>query len=307
VRFSLTQHRAIHKGEVLTTLLRDLSASLGNQHTHKIDQVLEEFEEDTPPPTPSRNNHPRRTSPSGQIRNQGDQTDEAHVAASVGSNEGLEFLEEDVLKDLASPETGFLGRNSQIQWMQALQRKLNDPGGEPSTLPTGLLGASEEDLSQRAEAPRQRRHQLAATGPLSDYYFYLDNTDIDIEVENPYLVPPVETAENLFELYQMAVHNPFRILGNEFGDKLQRYYQDKQRGGTMNVCIKWMAIMNLVFAIGARFSQLVGAGRHTDDHSHLVYMSRAVHFLGLKPVTALISFADLSVIQVRFLALILPL
>jgi hypothetical protein len=75
----------------------------------------------------------------------------------------------------------------------------------------------------------------------------------------------------------------------------------------MNACAKWKAIMNLVFAIGARFSQLVGGSQHADNHDHLVYMSRAVHFLESKPITALIGFPDLSVVQVRFLAVVLPL
>jgi hypothetical protein len=41
--------------------------------------------------------------------------DEAHVSSSVGTNEDLDFLGEDALGDLGLSETGYMGRNSQIQ------------------------------------------------------------------------------------------------------------------------------------------------------------------------------------------------
>jgi hypothetical protein len=43
---------------------------------------------------------------------------------------GLAFLEEDLIDDQGSTGTGYLGRNSQVQWMRTLQRKLDHPRGE---------------------------------------------------------------------------------------------------------------------------------------------------------------------------------
>jgi hypothetical protein len=40
--------------------------------------------------------------------------------------------------------------------------------------------------------------------------------------------------------------------------------------------------MNLLFAIGAKCSHLIGAQCRGDERDHLVYMARAVNLLGLK-------------------------
>jgi hypothetical protein len=55
--------------------------------------------------------------------------------------------------------------------------------------------------------------------------------------------------------------------------------------------------MNLVFAIGARYSHLIGAERRADDRDHLVYMSRAVHLLELQSVNTLVAQPDQALIQ----------
>jgi hypothetical protein len=224
--------------------------------------------------------------------------DEAHVSSSVGSNEDFDFLGEDALWGLGSNETGYMGRNSQIQWMRTLQRKLDQSGGEPSDMPYAAPRHSEGASSKRSDTPYERQKQSAGAGPLSDYYFYLDNTDINIDSDDPDVVPPVEIAIKLFESYQVAVHDPFRILDSSFEEELQTYYRVSQRGGTMNVCVKWKAILNLVFAIGARFSHLVGGDRRADGCDHHVYMLRATHFLGLNPTMTLICAPDISLIRV---------
>jgi hypothetical protein len=296
-------NRAIHQSEILFTLLKDISGALDDEHTKRIDDVLKEFENDTPPPSPSvptksRDKRSRRTSSSDEMDRGRWAFDEAHVSSSVGTNEDLDFLGEDALGDLGSSETGYMGRNSQIQWMRALQRKLDQPGGGPSDMSYAAPRDNEEAPSKRSDAPYERQKQSAGAGPLSDYYFYLDNTDINIDIDDPDVVPPVEIAKKLFESYQVAAHDPFRILNSSFEEELQTYYRVSQRGGTMNVCVKWKAILNLVFAIGARFSHLVSGDRRANGFDHHVYMSRATHFLGLDQTTTLICAPDISVIRV---------
>jgi hypothetical protein len=298
-------NRAIYKSEVLFTLLKDIRGALDdNEHARRIDDVLKEFENDTPPPsssipTKSWDKRLRRTPSSDEMDRGRWVLDEAHVSSLVGSNENLDsdYLEEDVLDDLGSSQTGYMGRNSQIQWMRALQRKLDQPEGGPSDMSYAAPRDNEEAPSKCSDAPYERQKQSAGAGPLSDYYFYLDNTDINIDIDDPDVVPPVEIANKLFESYQVAVHNPFRILNSSFEEELQTYYRVSQRSGTMNVCVKWKAILNLVFAIGARFSHLVGGDRRADGRDHHVYMSRAIHFLGLNQITTLVCAPDISLIQ----------
>lgn len=204
--------------------------------------------------------------------------DEAHVLSVVGSNEDLDFLEEEELGDLGSIETGYMGRSSQIQWMQTLERKLDQSGGGPFDMPYAAPRDNKGASSKRPDAPYEHQKQSAN----------IDDLDV---------LPPVEIAIKLFKSYQIAVHDPFRILDSSFEEQLQMYYRISQPSGTMNVCVKWKAILNLVFAIGARFSHLVGGDRRADVRDHHVYMSRAVHFLRLNQTTTLICAPDISLIQ----------
>lgn len=55
--------------------------------------------------------------------------------------------------------------------------------------------------------------------------------------------------------------------------------------------------MNLLLAIGAKYSHLIGAEWRGDDCDHLIYMTRAVHLLGLKNTVMIISGPDLQLVQ----------
>jgi hypothetical protein len=134
-------------------------------------------------------------------------------------------------------------------------------------------------------------------------YLYIDKTKIDV-VDNidPDIIPPVDVAGKLLKLYQEAVHTPFCILDSQFEDQLWTYYRTVQRGVPMDTCPRWKAILNLVFAIGTSFSHLIGAVNKVDSRDHLVYMSRAVHFLGIGSIETFVGPPDNSLIQVTVLA-----
>ncbi|KAF2830575.1 hypothetical protein CC86DRAFT_315963 [Ophiobolus disseminans] len=292
---------ALNKNELLIALLKEIKGSLSGEHAKTVNEVLQQYEHDTPPDTPallSRYMEQRPRSSSDDMDHDSLAPDETQVSASVGSNEDLDFLEEDLLDHQGRDETGFLGRNSQVQWMRTLQRKLDLPTGEPSDLPYAPPGDSEHAFSKRSEALHQRQKESGNTGPLSDYYFYLDNENIDaMDQVEPHSLPPLETASALFANYKSTVQEPFRILDDEFEAQLYKYYEIVQSGATMTVDAKWKAVLNLVLAIGARYSHLVGADWQADPHDHLVYMSRAVYFLGLKNITTLVCAPDRLLIQ----------
>jgi hypothetical protein len=70
------------------------------------------------------------------------------------------------------------------------------------------------------------------------------------------------------------------------------------RGGrAYEVHGKWRAQMNLLLAIGAKYSHLFGAEWRGDERDHLVYMTRAIRLLGLKDTLMIISAPDLSTVQ----------
>jgi hypothetical protein len=236
--------------------------------------------------------------------------DEALVSASVASNEDLDFLEEDLLQSAPATSTGYMGRSSQVQWLRALETKVDQPEGEPLDLPYGPPGTSDEASDKRADALHRRQLLTESKTPrgsyFTDYYFYLDNTNIDIDIGDPHIVPSADTARRLFGYYKAAVHSPFHILDDTFETQLDRFYAKAHSSVPANVCSKWKAVMNLVFAIGARYSHLVGAEWQADDRDHLVYMWRAVSLLELGSINTLISQPDQLIIQVSQFAILCP-
>ena len=296
----------------MTELLLDLSSQLDEASQKRIEERLASFEDDTPPPPPptpalSRGKRARRASSSHANDDARSTTSaeggEAHVSASVGSNEDLDFVQEDILRTEDADNTGYMGRNSQVQWLRALESKIEHPERESSDLPYGPPGAEGDAFNQRAKALRGRQqHGDNRQSPDNDqfvgYYFYLDKSNIDIDIGDPHVIPFADTADRLFEYYKAVVHSPFPILGDIFEHQLHAFFTRDQSSATLVVCPKWKAVMNLVFAIGARYSHLIGAEWRADDHDHLVYMWRAVHLLQLQSINALVAQPDQIMIQV---------
>ncbi|KAL6152695.1 hypothetical protein ACJBU6_07882 [Exserohilum turcicum] len=127
---------AAHKIEVLSTLLKDIRGALNDENAKRIDDVLKEFEDDTPPLPPSVHTKSwnKRLRPSSPNEADCDRQalNKAHVSSSVDSNKDLNFLEEDVLENLRPIEANYMGCNSQIAWMTTLQRSQDQSGRGPS-------------------------------------------------------------------------------------------------------------------------------------------------------------------------------
>ena len=304
----LTSKRAQRKSHALTQLLIEVSSQLDEESKKKVEDTLASFEDDTPPPpTPalSHGKRARRASSANDDALSATSVDggEAHVSASVGSNEDLDFIQEDILNTDEADNTGYMGHNSHVQWLRALETKIEQPEGEPADMPYGPPGADGDAFNQRAEALHGRQQQSHARPPphhdkFSGYYFYLDKFNIDIDVGDPNVIPSAESAERLFDYYKAFVHSPFPILGDMFEAQLKSYFAKDQGSPTLVVCPKWKAVMNLVFAIGARYSHLTGAEWRADDRDHLVYMWRAVHLLQLQSIDTLVAQPDQALIQV---------
>lgn len=305
-----TGESALRKVQILTDLLNDVSSQLDEKGKHKIQEVLASFEDDTPPPlTPSvpSVSHSKRQRQRSYFDDDGMSSTsadvgEALVSASVGSNDDLDFVQEDLLRVNEAESAGFMGRNSQAQWLRALESQVEQPEDESSFSDYGPPGASAEAFNQRAEALHGRQqksgHTQANANSATNYYFYLDKTNIDIEIDDPDVLPSPSTAQSLFGYYKHAVHSPFKLVDDEFEQQLQVYLNEKDGRVTENVCSKWKAVMNLVFAIGARYSYLVDAEWRADDRDHLVYMWRAIHLLQLQNIRALVSHPEQRLIQV---------
>jgi hypothetical protein len=209
-----------------------------------------------------------------------DEGGEAITSAEVGSNEDLDTMDEDLLRNEQSRATGYLGKNSAVQWFRKIHHEA-DTAGQAGALnegPYGPPGRGAQATAARAQALKER--QLKNTFPqlhTSSCSFYLDDETVDIDfVVDPFDLPPLETAQRLLNCYMQTVQASYPILAKKtFVTQFYHYYNSVARGNPYQLPQKWQAMLNLVFAIGAAYSHLIGAPWRADDRDHFLHHSRA--------------------------------
>lgn len=257
------------------------------------------------PGAPSINFHGKRARQSFISENSGadspsKDTGEAHVTASVGSNEDLDYLDEDLLRTRESRETGYVGQNSEVQWLRSVQRQSQSIGDEPYGLSHGPPGVGEHASNERSKALHERREQ-AGSAPIrhvTDATFYLDSDNIELDIAvNPYELPDPEIAEQLLHCYTSTVHSTFPLLPSSFEDQVRRFISSLKQGKAFTVPDRWRALLNLVFAVAAKYSHLIRAEWKGDERDHLVYMTRASQLLGMNNSVMFTSAPDMALVQ----------
>lgn len=152
---------------------------------------------------------------------------------------------EDHQRDRVTQATGFVGRPSEVAWLHNLQMGTNlrneiaCPLGQPGFLPPLSTNYFLDDF------------QFLASNPT-------DNSDY----------PSKKTATQLVGCYFQNVHASFPVISKLlFLEKFRRFYAipDPQPGK------KWIAILNMIFAIASRHSSLVRKLPRSD----LPYFTRA--------------------------------
>lgn len=146
------------------------------------------------------------------------------MTASVGSNEDLDHLDEDLTRTQQSRETGYFGQNSEVQWLRSVQRQTENAGAEPSGQPRGPPGSGRKAVGERSSALHKRRDDArhsktqGSMKHVTDSTFYLDSESLDINdiLVNPMDVPEPDHAERLFNCYMGTVHPSFPLVGAPF-------------------------------------------------------------------------------------------
>lgn len=171
-----------------------------------------------------------------------------------------------------------MGKQSETAWLYNLKREIE--------LNTGDADQGEMNLSE----DHQDRHSVASTS------YFLDDTEIIINEEiDPLGRPSQVVANGLVQTFFNTVHVDLPILGKEtFLNQFNTFYTTPfVRPGR-----KWLAILNLVFAIASRSGHhqiqntLLNVGEET-----LQYFSRSWK-LGMKD-TCLLDHPDLQQVQVE--------
>ncbi|KAJ4297712.1 hypothetical protein N0V90_005607 [Kalmusia sp. IMI 367209] len=193
--------------------------------------------------------------------------------------ESLDFIDEDLHQSNISQATGFVGQSSEVQWLRSFL--LLERGDDDST------------SEQQGSSARPASHEQ-----VSAVTFYLDNENIDPEYEaNPYELPASYVAEQLLHNYMEKVQDSFPILPRDsFEDQFRKTFEKVRHGKTPQLNVKWQATLNLVFAIGSKYSHLVKTSWQTDEQDHLTYQARACTLAWNEPT--LTQHPDIPQIQV---------
>jgi hypothetical protein len=204
----------------------------------------------------------------------------------------IDHTEEDFNRDETTRATGFIGRSSEIAWLQTLNKEVNSEcEGWPS-----MMSKTDDDNGLPSPTLTPRPDDPSEPGVASTNY-YLDDSDVSItEQVEAYGVPSRETATRLLNAYLTSVHPSFpviRIL--TFVSQFQVFFsQPSLKPGN-----KWLAILNLIFAIAAKHGQSTEADREDEEDDHQLYFARA-RMLSMED--QLLQHPDLQQLQVEGLA-----
>ncbi|KAJ4357575.1 uncharacterized protein N0V89_002151 [Didymosphaeria variabile] len=263
----------------MVDLLKDLQASVPEEKKQQIDDLLgrDELTEEKVIP-----NVPVTATASGS-RDAPDPREtpgEDNVSAEVGSNDETDMIDEDLLEDEDSLATGFVGKSSEVQWLRRVRQETELRANTPAVSdgPYGPPGDSPEAVFGRMEAfKRRRQQQPKAREPVRSSTFYLDEATIEVDYSaNPFELPSVNIAQTLVDSYMTTVQDTFPVLSKpDFKNQVYQYYESFSQGTPSAMPETWLAILNLVFAIGAKHAQMVQANWLVDGQDHFVYHSRA--------------------------------
>jgi hypothetical protein len=197
--------------------------------------------------------------------------------------EFLDLLGEDLQRDERARATGFVGKTSEVQWLRSvmlqLERRPSDSG-----LPFG-------------ERPGSSTSGIVSIDQVSSFSFYMDSEPVDLDFYGDvYELPSPDMAERLLSCYEVTVHGSFPILPKRALDGFRQYFEAVGNRPTSRLNPKWQAILNLVFALGAKYSHLVQAPWQAGERDHLIYHAKA-RLLGMTEMH-LTSHPDVPQIQV---------
>ncbi|OQE23717.1 hypothetical protein PENSTE_c008G01500 [Penicillium steckii] len=201
----------------------------------------------------------------------------------------VDHTEEDFNRDETARSTGFMGKSSEINWLQKLSKEVNSDGKEWSS---SSSNADEENaLPSPTLTPRPEKTSDSLMASLN---YYLDDLEIpNISQVDANAVPTKEIATKLLNSYLTSVHPSFPIIGiSTFVSQFQVYFsQPSLKPGN-----KWLAILNLIFAIAAKYEELTDRDGTEEEDPHQVYFSRA-RILSLED--QLLHHPDLQQLQVE--------
>lgn len=186
-----------------------------------------------------------------------------------------------------------MGKNSEVSWLGRLRRETDSGPEDEDQDNRSICFGSGLDESYAPPAKEPKKHL-----PMSASNYFCDDVPLSIDDSlQPYQLPASATADLLLACYLECVHPAFPILGKTtFLKQYKAFYANPN----LKTGPRWLAVLNLVFAIGARYSRLIRAEWRELADDHEVYFARA-RLLGLD-TGGTWRHAELQRIQVHALA-----
>ncbi|CAL8576491.1 hypothetical protein XPA_002370 [Xanthoria parietina] len=219
---------------------------------------------------------------------------ERQAPGRKGSTESLDCVDEDLNRTAASRATGYMGKISEVNWLGQVRKRTDtsDDNQDES-------GDSKMDFSSGLSGlPPSAIKRPEGSHLVSESTYHCDDIALDVQDDVvTYQLPPKEVADLLLSCYLECVHPAFPILGKiTFVKQYQAFYNNPM----LQTGPLWLAILNLLFAIAARYGRLAQATWVVRADDENTYFSRA-RLLGLG-IDALWVHGELQRIQVAGLA-----
>ncbi|OJJ34399.1 hypothetical protein ASPWEDRAFT_42406 [Aspergillus wentii DTO 134E9] len=261
------------KVERYEALLRDLEAGVDAGAARQIRRTL----------------RPKVTQEIKQSQAQDDGEESDSSGSSVASLEAIDLVEEDINRNEKSRAAGYFGKNSEVAWMQRLEDEAEHRSRQGDD-PFGPEGQGFDEQHQ------QQQHQSRNDIPIAMMSYHLDDLNIPlVDQADPYDLPPKELADRFFAAYMHSVHPSFNVIRKAtFTSQYQKFFSQPSQPPR-----RWLAILNMVFAIGCRYCRLDNDDFGDGDYNDLVYLTRASK-LALRG-SVLFEHPDLQQVQVEFL------
>ncbi|EKG22440.1 Transcription factor fungi [Macrophomina phaseolina MS6] len=204
------------------------------------------------------------------------------IAGEVGSEESIDINAEDFNRSEQTKAMGFVGKHSEVLWAQRLASLQTESANNAQT--DGVNAQMDETPVTRTQGNRS----------IVNFSYHQDNyVTLKLNHVEKDELPPLELASRLVECFINNVHDFFPILIKpDFASQFQSCVRSGNPGKAPPI---WRGILNIVFAIGAKFSHLVGATWRGDERDHLLYHTRALQLSPLNEDTVVLP--DLQRIQ----------
>ncbi|RPB09768.1 hypothetical protein P167DRAFT_538282 [Morchella conica CCBAS932] len=208
---------------------------------------------------------------------------ESLVTAGVGSTGSVDHIREEPNRSDSAYPTGYMGKNSEVAWIQRVAQQLaREASAEP---PQSSALATRNDDEYQFETPT----------------YHLDDLSVSIAGGqiNPFYLPPKETADELLNAFFSTVYPTFPIvLKKLFMAQYDAFFQSFFPPASSK---RWLAMLNLMFAIGSLYGRLTNADwKEESEIEHLKYFSRG-RVLSLDE-GSILEVPDLQQVQVVGLA-----